>query len=57
MSIKRRKRINRAVYLLSNIYNREYREVQRIYNKFGGDIGSTKQILNMLKYEGNMGND
>jgi len=46
MSIKRRKRINRVVLVLSKLYNKEYTEVQRIYNRFEGDVESVKLILN-----------
>ena len=47
---KRRKRIirlNRFVDILSKIYNVEYKEVQRIYNRFNEDIVSTKSILRL----------
>ena len=44
---KRRKRFNRFVDILSQIYDVEYKEVQRIYNRFNGDIVSTKSILRL----------
>ena len=45
---KRRKRFNRVVKTLSELYNREYKEVLSIYNKMNGKLEDTKVVLNML---------
>ena len=45
--IKRRKRINRFVKVLSELYNREYNEVLRLYNHMGGNVEHTKAIINL----------
>jgi hypothetical protein len=44
---RRRKRFNRIVRVLSEIYNREYIEVLRLYNKMEGNVEHTKSILNL----------
>jgi hypothetical protein len=44
---RRRKRFNKIVKVLSEIYNREYKDVLRLYNKMDGNIEHTKSILNI----------
>ena len=50
MSIKRRKRFNRYVNLLSQIYNRDYKEVLKLYNHLDGNVEHTKAILNITSF-------
>lgn len=45
--IHRRKRFNKIVKTLSEIYNKEYKEVLRVYNTMGGNIEETKIILKL----------
>lgn len=44
---RRRKRFNRIVKVLSEIYNREYNEVLRLYNHLECNVEHTKAILNI----------
>jgi hypothetical protein len=46
-NLRRRKRFNRYVKLLSEIYNREYREVMRYWVKANGDIEQVRVALNL----------
>ena len=45
--IKRRKRFNRFVKVLSEIYGREYNEVLKLYNHLDCNVSHTKAILNL----------
>ena len=45
--LRRRKRFNRIVKVLSEIYNREYSEVLKLYNHMDRNVAHTKSILNL----------
>ena len=45
---KRRKRFNRIVKSLSEYYERDYKEVEKIYYKMNGDISKTRMLLGLI---------
>ena len=45
--MKPRKRFNRYVRTLSELYNLSYHEVERIYYNQHCDLSSTKMLLNL----------
>lgn len=53
MGTKRRKRFNKIVKVLSEVYNREYKEVERLYYKMDSNVANTKMALNLTNYERN----
>ena len=49
LSIMARKRHNKVVKVLAQLYNRRYEDVLKLYNTMNGNIEHTKQILNLNK--------
>ena len=45
---KSRKRFNRIVKSLSEYYERDYKEVEKIYYKMNGDISKTRMLLGLI---------
>ena len=45
---KRRKRFNRIVKSLSEYYERDYKEVEKLYYKMNGDISKTRMLLGLI---------
>lgn len=45
---KSRKRFNRIVKSLSEYYERDYKEVEKIYYKMNGDISKTRMLLSLI---------
>ena len=45
---KRRKRFNRIVKSLSEYYERDYKEVEKLYYKMNGDISKTRMLLSLI---------
>jgi len=44
---RKRKHFNKVVRTLSELYNRRYEEVNKLYNQMDGSIENTKAILNL----------
>ena len=42
-----RKRFNKVVKALADLYDRDYREVLKVYSKMNGNIEHTRMILNL----------
>jgi hypothetical protein len=47
MASRRRKRINKVVRVLAQIYERKYEDVLQLYNKMDQNVSDTKAILNL----------
>lgn len=45
---KSRKRFNRIVKSLSEYYERDYKEVEKLYYKMNGDISKTRMLLGLI---------
>ena len=45
---KSRKRFNRIVKSLSEYYERDYKEVEKIYYKMNRDISKTRMLLSLI---------
>lgn len=45
---KSRKRFNRIVKSLSEYYERDYEEVEKLYYKMNGDISKTRMLLGLI---------
>ena len=45
---KNRKRFNRIVKSLSEYYERDYKEVEKLYYKMNGDISKTRMLLGLI---------
>jgi len=45
---KSRKRFNRIVKSLSEYYERDYKEVEKLYYKMNGDISKTRMLLSLI---------
>lgn len=45
---KSRNRFNRIVKSLSEYYERDYKEVEKLYYKMNGDISKTRMLLGLI---------